>query len=161
VRVAGRIAALTLLWLGLWLLLEQKWAADELLIGAACALVAALATEAAWGVHLTSFAARPRLLLQAWRLPWIYLSGTVEIFTVLALHLFTRRKAASLLREVRFDAAPDDPQASARRALAIGYTTMTPNFVIIGIDQERCTMLYHQLRATEVPEMTRRLGACP
>lgn len=156
------LVALSAVWFGLWLLLEQKFTADELIIGAVCALVAGAATTIVWGDHLTSFAADPRLLAQAWRLPAIMLSGTWEIFSVLALHLFTRRKAESLLLTVPFDAGRgDDPEAVARRALAIAYTTMTPNFVIIGIDPEAGTLLYHQIRKSDVPELTKRLGACP
>lgn len=48
-----------------------------------------------------------------------------------------------------------------RRALAIGYSTMTPNMIVIGIDHERGRMLYHQLERSPIAEMTRKLGARP
>jgi multisubunit Na+/H+ antiporter MnhE subunit len=161
VRRLVHVAAFSAAWFGLWLLLVEKLTPDELGVGAFCALLAGAATEVVWGEHLASFAAKPRMFAQVWRLPWIALSDTWAIFVVLALHLFTREKASSQLRTVRFDPGRDDPHAGARRALAIALTTMTPQFVVIGIDDEEGTMLYHQIRKGEVPEMTRRLGAQP
>lgn len=156
------VAMLWAAWLGLWLLLVENFSAAELVVGAVCALVAALASVVAWGDHLIAFAANPRLLAQAWRLPGIAARDVVTILEVLALHLFTRRKAHSLLRVVPFDAGDqDDRDATTRRALAIAYSTMTPNCVVIGIDREKQTMLYHQLASRELSEMARKLGARP
>ncbi len=150
------------MWLGAWLLFTGKFTRDELLVGVVCALVAALASEMAWGTHLTAFGADPRTLAQAYHLPLLMLSGTVEIFKVLFRHLFTRKKAGSLMLAVDFDCgALDDPHDAARRALAIGYTTMTPSSVVLGIDEKKGRMLYHQLRPSPVPRMTRKLGARP
>ncbi|HEY7956933.1 MAG: Na+/H+ antiporter subunit E [Polyangia bacterium] len=161
-RLALRVGATSLLWFGLWLLLVEKFTADELLIGAACALLAGAASEVTWRAHLIALAAKPRLLFQIWRLPWSFLVDTLSIFEVLALHLFTSRKAESLLLSVPFEAGEaDDPDHAVRRALAIGYTTMTPNFVVIGIDSEKNTLLYHQIKKSAVPVMTVRLGARP
>lgn len=155
-----RIVALTALWFALWLGLVEKLSVAELTIGAGCSVLVGAASELAWGEHLTAFSGAPRLLLQAWRLPKLFASGTWEIVVVLARHLFTSHKAQSVLRMVHFDAgAADDPEAAARRALAVAYTTMTPNFVIIGIDREARTMLYHQIAPSPVPLMTQKLGA--
>ncbi len=160
-RRVAHVVAFSAAWFALWLLLVVKLTPDELTVGAVCALIAGAATEAAWGEHLTSFAAQPRMFAQVWRLPWIVLADTWAIFVVLALHLLGRKEAASRLRTVRFDARSDDPHAAARRALAIALTTMTPQLVVIGIDADEGTLLYHQIRDGEVPEMTRRLGAQP
>lgn len=150
------------LWLGAWLLFTGKFTRAELVVGVACALVATVASEIAWGTHLTAFGADPRALAQAYYLPGLMLSGTFEIFKVLFRHLFTRHKAESLMLAVDFDCgAPDDPHAAARRALAVGYTTMTPNFVILGIDEKKGRMLYHQIAKSDVPKMTQKLGAKP
>ncbi len=150
------------IWFGAWLLFTGKFTAAELVVGAVCSLGAAFASEIAWGAHLTAFGADPGALAQAYHLPWLMLTGTVEIFKVLFRHLFTRHKAGSLVLAVEFDAgATDDPHDAARRALAIGYTTMTPNFVVIGIDDDKRRMLYHQLAKSDVPRMTRKLGARP
>lgn len=150
------------LWYGLWLLLVEKFTPDELLVGIPCALLAAAASQVAWQRHLTAFGANPRLLAQAFRLPWIFVTDTWEIAVVLFAQLLLGRPAQSLLLEVPFDAGEEqDPDAAARRALAIAYTTMTPSFVVVGIDRERRTLLYHQIRKSKVPRMTRELGARP
>ena len=41
--------------------------------------------------------------------------------------------------------------AGARRALAIAYTTITPNFVVVGIDKERAQLVYHQIKQSPIP----------
>jgi multisubunit Na+/H+ antiporter MnhE subunit len=162
VRPILRGILLGAVWFGAWLLLVEKLDPAELVVGAICATIAAVASELAWGTHLNRFSGNVRALLQAWHLPWLMLSGTWEIFKVLFRHLFTRHKADSLMLAVDFDAgAPDDANDAMRRALAVGYTTMTPNFVVIGIDQAKGRMLYHQLARSEVPKMARNLGARP
>ena len=150
------------LWFGAWLIFTGKFTWAELAVGAVCSVAAAFASDIAWGSHLTAFGADARALAQAYHLPWLTLQGTVEIFKVLFRHLFTRHKAPSLMLAVDFDCgAADDPHDSARRALAIGYTTMTPNFVILAIDEKKGRMLYHQIAKSPVPKMTQKLGARP
>lgn len=157
-----RTAILTALWYGAWLLLTETFSAGELAVGAGCALIAGLASEVAWGAHLTAFGADPHALWQTARVPWMIVADTGRVFVVLFWHLFTRRKAGSLLRVMRFDpGAPDDPKAAARRALAIGLVTMSPNSIAIGIDNRKRQLLYHQLVATPVPPLLRELGAEP
>ncbi len=157
-----RATALASLWLGAWLLLVESSQPAELAVGAGCSLVAAIASELAWGAHLANVTANLGALVQAWRLPWLMVTGTFEIYRVLFRHLFTRHKAESLMLAVDFDPGErDDPRDALRRALAIGYTTMAPNFVVIGIDQRKRRMLYHQMARSDVPVMTRKLGARP
>jgi hypothetical protein len=38
---------------------------------------------------------------------------------------------------------------------------MAPNFIVIGIDFHQSRMLFHQLRRSSVPKMTKSLGAQP
>lgn len=159
-----RTLVLSALWLGVWLLLTSKATWDELAVGAVCALIAGAAGEAAWGAYLTAFGADPRLLLQALRVPPLLVADTVRVFAVLLRHLFTRDKAGSILRTVRFDPGPpDDAHARARRALAIGLFTMTPNGIAIGIGvgPDGGQLLYHQLVAAPLPRLLRRLGGAP
>ena len=152
----------SLLWFGAWLVFTGKLTRDELLVGVVCSLAATLASDIAWGTHLTAFGADLRALAQAYYMPGLMLSGTVEIFKVLFRHLFTRHKAESLMLACDFErGSPGDPRAAARRALAIGYTTMTPNFVVLGIDERKGRMLYHQIAKSPVPKMTQKLGARP
>jgi multisubunit Na+/H+ antiporter MnhE subunit len=162
VRRLGRLILHSALWFAAWLLFVEKFSADELAAGAVCSLVATFASEIAWGTHLTAFGGDLDALAQARYLPWLMLSGTFEIFAVLFRHLFTRNKADSLMLAVEFEPCdPDEPRDAARRALAVAYTTMTPNFIILGIDQRKRRMLYHQIKRSDVPKMTQNLGARP
>lgn len=150
------------MWLGAWLLFTGRFTRGELVVGAVCALLAAVASEIAWGTHLTAFGADPRALAQAYYLPGLMVADAVQLFKVLFRHLFTRHEAQSLMLVVGFDGgAPDDPNDAARRALAIGYTTMTPSNVVLGIDEKKGRMLYHQLEPSDLPKLTRKLGARP
>jgi multisubunit Na+/H+ antiporter MnhE subunit len=162
VRRLVRLILHSALWFGAWLLFVEKFSPAELGVGAVCSLAAAFASEIAWGSRLTAFGGDLGALAQARHLPWLMLSGTCEIFGVLCRHLFTRKKAESLMLAVPFDPGErDDPRDAARRALAVAYTTMTPNFIILGIDQEKRRMLYHQIKRSDVPKMTQNLGAQP
>jgi hypothetical protein len=60
---------------------------------------------------------------------------------------------------VPFDSGGDDPESAARRALAIMYTTIPPNFVVVGIDRKKNLMLVHQVSPTPTPLIAKRLGA--
>jgi hypothetical protein len=62
---------------------------------------------------------------------------------------------------VPFEAGGDDEASAFRRALAIAWTTATPNFVIVGVDRRRGLLVYHQVRKSGIPEMTKKLGARP
>ena len=146
-------------YLGLWFVLAGAASRAELLAGLACAAVAATVSERVWKEPLARFHGDLRLLGQFWRMPYYAVQGTWEILGVLAKHL-AGKPAPSLLRAVPFDAGREDARRDAtRRALAVAYTTATPNFVVLGIDQERGLMLYHQLKPSEVLQMTRNLGA--
>ena len=150
------------LWFGAWLLFVEKLSAAELAIGGACSLIAAFASEIAWGTHLTAFGGDLGALAQVRHLPWLIVKDTLAVFRILVRHVFTRHKAESLMVAVAFDpGAPDEPHDAARRALAIAYSTMTPATVVLGIDQQTGRMLYHQLERSELPRMTRNLGAQP
>lgn len=142
-----------------WLLLVGTTDTREVLAGAAAALAGAIAMHVVAKQHLAKFMGRLDWLLQIWRMPKYVLTGTWRVLNVLTRQLVGRRPAPSLLLEVDFDACGNDDASSTKRALAVAYTTMTPNFVVIGIDQDRCKMVYHQVRKSEVPQMTRRLGA--
>jgi multisubunit Na+/H+ antiporter MnhE subunit len=103
-----------------------------------------------------------RDVLQAWRLPWCAITGTIEVLRGLAKQWFKKRGASSYLAAVAFDMGPErSPYAAGRRALAVTYTTATPNFVILGLDHEQKLMLYHQILPGKVRTMTQKLGARP
>ena len=143
---------------GLYLLFAAKLSPHELLIGVVVAALAAAATHTVLRERPARFRARLLWIAEARRLPRDVLTGTWQILVVLARHLFTARKAPSLLLEAPFE-ADGDAAGATRRALATAYTTITPNFVVLGFDRGRRRMIFHQVARSPVPEMTARLGA--
>ena len=141
----------------LWLLFVDTTRVHELWVAAAASFVAASGAEIVRAQPFADF--RPRLawLLQAWREPLYILQGCALIFWVLIKHFL--RPEASVLREVVFEPGGSDAASAARRALAITYTTVPPNFLVLGIDFDQRVMLVHQVSETETPAMTRNLGA--
>ncbi len=150
-----------LMQLGLWLLFVAKFSLDELLAGMAASAVATIAAAVFEALGLVKFRPILHSLIQAWRIPWYLLSGTGEIFHGLAKQLFTHAGAPSTLRAVPFDVGGDDPESAARRALAVTYTTITPNFIVLGIVAEQGLLLYHQILPGPVLTITKQLGARP
>ncbi|HET9753909.1 MAG TPA: hypothetical protein VFP52_13145 [Myxococcales bacterium] len=157
-----------LAWLVIWslsfalmLLYAGKIAPDEALFAAVGSVVSASASKMVLEKRLAPMRGQWRCVAQLWRLPKYLASGTWEVLAVLARQIFLRRPAPSLLYGVRFDAGGDDDESALRRALAIAYTTATPNFVVIGVDRGRGLLVYHQVQKGPIPEMTVRLGAKP
>lgn len=144
----------------LWLVFVGTFSRWELLVGAGVAViggVAVLVVERADDAHF-----RPRWedLLQAVFIPWLLIQGTYEILWVSIRDLLGGRKAASAFRIVHFEAGSvRNLQATARRVLAVAYTTMAPNFIVLGINTNQKELLFHQIERSGVPKMTQNLGA--
>ena len=141
----------------LWLLFVNTTSKHELWLAAAASLITAFAAEIVRGQPFAGFRPRLRWLLEAWREPWYILEGCATIFWAFLKHFFN--PDPSVLREVVFDPGGSDPAAAARRALAITYTTVPPNFIVLGIDFDKRVMLVHQVSESKTPIMTRNLGA--
>jgi len=150
-----------LIHVGLWLLYVAQINTQELCFGCGAALVATIAMAVFQSVGIIEFLPTPRYLLEAWRIPWYLLQGTWEIIEALAQQIFTRDGAQSILFAVGFEIGGDDARSCARRALAVTYTTITPNFVVIGLDTRHGLMLYHQIKKGPVLKLTENLGAQP
>ena len=144
-----------------WFLLVGRLGTDEAWAAIPGSLLAALATWVVLEQHVVGFSDRAGHLLEAWRLPGYMITGSVEIFRVLLRQLFGRKPADSLLLAVPYEALGDDPGDAAKRALAIAYTTSTPNFIVLGIDKEGGTLVFHQIERGPVLEVLKRLGARP
>ena len=143
-----------------WILFTGTFALHELLIG----IVGTLLTTTGLLVVNLQYEARfsPSLLdlITLWRIPWYLLSGTWEIVMVATKDLLGIKPAKSLFRIASFDAGDErDPRATARRVLAVTYTTIAPNFIIVGINRSNGTLLFHQIERSSVPKMTQDLGA--
>lgn len=147
--------------LAAWFLFVGKLGWNELIAGTAGAIVTATAAQIVWAQHITGFRDNAGWVLQAWRLPKYMFTGTWEIFSVLYRQLAGGRPADSLLLAVPFDPGADDDASCARRALAVAYTTSTPNFVVVGVDRERRQLVFHQIKRSPVLEITKKLGARP
>lgn len=145
----------------LYLLYAAKLDADELIAAAVAGVLASLATAVFARLGLVHVRPSAADLMQAWRIPGYVVTGTIEVLHGLLQQLFTRTGAPSALRAVRFEAVGDDAHSAARRALALTYTTLTPNFLVLGIVAEQRLLLYHQIQPGEVLLMTRNLGARP
>ncbi len=138
-----------------------KIAVDEALVAAAGSVITAFAAKVVLEERLAPLRTQWRDVAQIRRLPRYVVTGTWEVLGVLARQLFLGKRAPSLLYGVPFDAGGDDEESAVRRALAIAYTTATPNFVIVGVDRERGLLVYHQVEKGPIPSMTKRLGAKP
>ena len=146
---------------GVYLLFTSSLQAAELYVGLAVAALGATGTEVVRAQKLAEFHPRPVWLLFALSLPWYVLSGAREIFLVLAKWAVRVDHPRSLQRAVRFEAGEADASSAARRALAISYSTVPPNFIILDILRDRKLMLYHQISPSGVPKVTEKLGAQP
>jgi multisubunit Na+/H+ antiporter MnhE subunit len=141
-----------------WIACVATFRAPELYVGIPATLLTA--AFCLFAVRKLPIRFRPTLteLLELWRLPWYVVQDLAVIIGVLILDCAGRR-APSLFRSAPWRANADNGHDTARRALAVAYTTISPNCVVIGIDRERRQFFFHQLKAAGLPIMTRRLGA--
>lgn len=96
--------------------------------------------------------------LALWRVPWYLISGIGEI-TVALMKDLAGQQAESIFRVCGFKTAKANPRMVTLRALATAYTSIAPNFIVVGIDYRQSRMLFHQIRRSAVPRMTKELGA--
>lgn len=144
----------------LWLAYTNNVGIREIIAGVAAAGISTVAVSLFAIQGKLRFAFRSRDLFQAIYLPGYALEGTWEILQALCKQLFTSKGAASFTGAVRYDVGGDDP-LSAGRALAVTYTTLTPNFIVLGIAHDQKLMIYHQIIRGKILTMTRNLGARP
>ena len=65
----------------------------------------------------------------------------------------------SFYRACGFRISTHDTLLIGRSALAIAYTTASPNMMVIGIDPAQSLMLFHQLKRDAVPSYAQSPGA--
>ena len=142
-----------------WIWLVASVHPHEMLVGAVvvilstafCALVLRSAT--------LPLQLRLKDILVVRHVPAEILKDTWIVLTVLFDDLFRGRPAGSFYRVAGFQTSRRDPVLVARTALAVTYTTLSPNMIVIGIDPTQGHMLFHQLKRDDVPSSTRALGA--
>jgi multisubunit Na+/H+ antiporter MnhE subunit len=144
----------------LWLVFVGTFSLHELLVGIIATFLAAVGMLVTTVQYPARFSPSARDLLACWRLPWYLLSGTGEVLMVAARDCVGGKRAQSLFRVSPFRAGSrENPHAAARRALAVTYTTVAPNFIVLGINASNQKMLFHQIERSSVPKMTEQLGA--
>jgi hypothetical protein len=143
-----------------WVIFVGTLARWELLLGIVASFLGALGICVVQHAEDAHFCPRLKQWLSAWRLPWYLLNGTWEILLVSARDFLSIRPADSLFLLARFDAGEVcDKHDTGRRVLAVTYTTMAPNFIVIGVNMRDGFMLYHQIEKSGVPKLTQELGA--
>lgn len=130
---------------------------QELVLGVGVAIFSAAVSLLTWRAMGLSARIHAADVLQAVWIPWLLISGAWEIVTVLARDLLGKY-AGSYFRAVRFEKR-SDPRGVLREVLAVAYTTVAPNFIVVGIDDKQGWMLFHQIERSGVPKATKRLGA--
>lgn len=156
------LSALSLLLIAaFWILFVGGTRRDEMIAGAGVFLLSAAFLYQIWRTETLNLEVRWEDLVQGWRIPWYVVSGVYEIIAILVKDLFGVERASSFYRVCGFKTSKSDPRLIARRVFATFYTTMAPNFIVIGIDSHQSRMLFHQLERSSVPGMTKALGARP
>lgn len=144
----------------LWMFFIGSWKAQELWVGLAASWIATVGGALLGSHRIAWFTFNPKLLEQAWRIPASLVSGTWLLLKALGRQLFSNQRAPSLLRVTRYQATEENETAATQRALAITYTTSTPNSLVLNIEKKRGLLLFHQILPSKISRMTRNLGAC-
>jgi multisubunit Na+/H+ antiporter MnhE subunit len=142
----------------LWVIFVGSFRRDELIVGAVSVSLATLFLVFVLGCEELEFDLHLIDALQCLWIPYYIVAGLIKILVVLAKDLAQVEPAKSLFQTSRYVALPG-PRGIGRQVLAVLYSTATPNFIVIGIDPEKQQMLYFQLEKTDIPHMTRNLGA--
>jgi multisubunit Na+/H+ antiporter MnhE subunit len=143
----------------LWLVLVGKLEWGEIWIGLAASALAAGTAARVNGTNFARFYPEIRWIFAGWRIPGYVVWDAVLIYAALIGLLFSRTPIASRILALPFPSGGSDERSATRRALATILTSISPNSVVIGIDQPQKLMLVHQIRATGVPKLTQILAS--
>jgi multisubunit Na+/H+ antiporter MnhE subunit len=146
--VSKRLAAYWVGWwvtsFGLWLLLTSTVTPNEMVTGVGCAAAAATIAAVVHATEPIRTTPRARLARHAAMLPWRVVVDTWLATGALVRHLAGGRLDDRFI-EVR---VPSERLAGQRRGfevLSTIITTMSPNHLVVGFDEERRVALLHQL----------------
>jgi hypothetical protein len=135
-----RIATGLLWWvllMSFWVILDDSFAADELLAGAGAAAIGAFLAELAAYQGASQVRLRVEWFLPALRLPWMLIRDTGVVGLVLLRRLTRGELPPSGFRE--------RPVTYGRRSLLIGGLSVAPNSFVLGLDKETNVMVVHEL----------------
>lgn len=141
-----------------WWAFVGNMSGQDLVLGAGGAVFSSMLSAVVFRNMGIPLRVRLSDVIEACWIPWYLISGAWEILAVLLKDLLGMRRADSLFRAAPFE-SPAGSRGFVRRALAVTYTTVAPNFIVVGIDASQGLMLFHQIERSGIPKMTRRLGA--
>lgn len=145
-----------------WLVFTGTFAVHELLIGVLSALLASTGMFVIDKCYPAHFSPELGELLTLWRIPGQVISGTRKIVSLMAKDFLGIRRAQSVFSVAPFAAGrKDDPHASARRVLAVAYSTVSPDIIVMGVNTADNKLLFHQLENGPVPKLIQELGETP
>jgi hypothetical protein len=142
-----------------WIVFVGGTRRDEMIVGVGVFLLSGAFVYHVWRIETLDFDLRRQDVAQGWRVPWYVLTDAGTILAVLAKDLLAGKRAGSFYRVCGFRTSESDPRIIARGVLAVFYTTMSPNSIVIGIDPQQGRMIFHQLDRSSIPIMTKALGA--
>ena len=128
-----------------WVILDDSIALDELLAGAAAAVLAATLAELVGHQAATRFRMRAGWVVPALGLPGQVVRDTVVVFAALWRRLAHGEQPPSGFREIPARFGDDSDEGVTRRVLLVGGRSVAPNTFVLGIDKERDVMVVHQL----------------
>ncbi len=144
-----------------WLIYVGQTSSHELLVGAGAAALAATGAEAVRGLNFARFYPHAKWLVLFWSVPGSIIIDCWILTQVLAARIFLGKEMDGWTATTRFEPGGTDPRSAARRALAVTFSSLSPNFIAIRIDRKEKLLLYHQVRFTGVPVILKKLGAEP
>jgi multisubunit Na+/H+ antiporter MnhE subunit len=139
-------------WLAWWVVMMSFWVivddsieADELLVGAGAAALAALLAELAGYQASTRLRMRIEWLGPALHLPLEVARDTGTVFVALYRQVVRRQPPPSGFREIGVRYGSETLEDKTRRALLVSAKSLAPNTFALGLDPERDVMVVHQL----------------
>lgn len=148
VPLARRIGVWFAWWvlmMSFWVIVDDSIEADELLVGAGAAALAALLAELAGYQATTRLRMRIEWLGPALRLPLDVVRDTGTVFAALWRQVVLRQPPRSGFRELAVRYGGQALEDKTRRALLVGGTSLAPNTFGLGLDADRNVMVVHQL----------------
>lgn len=141
---------------GLWFLFVYQLSLIELVAGAAASALTVVALEVSLHAVPLRFKPEARWLSRAFVLPVTVVEDMIVLLRTL-MRLVAGRKIPSLFQVTHFRAIADNPRSNAKRVLAVAFTTVSPNSIVIGIDRESGLLLFHELEKTPLPKILEEL----
>lgn len=135
----------------LWLVLVDSVKLPELVAGAVVATVAATAFELVRRQRVAAQAVRPELSLRVWRVVLRAFPDILRLTRAAFAQVVERRPARGRVIALPFGHTGDHPDQRAVRAVAVGFGSLAPNTIVVGVDPESGLMLVHQLEPTRNP----------